>query len=209
MPKVSNCSIKIAGEHKRFDIFYNKKDSFHVKDFPVEINRLVNKPNFRTTDYATERELINCLNTIVNEYHELVKDTRKVIVYKLYASSEIRRDWQDHANGGRSSSGFREGINDNVEDMSGPAYGIGFTYHVLLETKSNGVRYNHIKSNGEIGYSASIHRGDILIDWTQEREDALKALADGMHKLMVKICAALGDQYKGMAFLDKGVKLLS
>ncbi len=204
MPKVSNTRIEIDGKTVLFDIHYNKKDLFHVKDFPQSIFHLIGKSKGTTdSNFATEKQLIDSLRECVESYHKKMTQTRKVIRYKLCASANIRMNKVGHG----QWSGERKGI--NVQSIiNGTDYAIGFDYDILLETKTNRVGYNEIKPDGSIGYSRTLHACDIVIDWTIERELAFESLADGMYKLMCKISAALGDEHNAVMFLDSKTKLI-
>ena len=208
MPKVSNVRIRIDNEIQSFDIHYNKKDCFHVKNFPSSVLQFTDKHNgLVTANFQTEHELKNSLHECVNRYHEAMTCTRKVIRYKLYASTEIRMNKNDD----HSWYGVRPGINKNIAGIDGhhtPDYAIGFDYSILLETKSNGLKYNEIKSDGSIGCSINVYPDDIIIDWTIDRELAFQILSDGMYKLMRKISGALGDKEDALKFLDSKVKLI-
>lgn len=115
-----------------------------------------------------------------------------------------------------SYSGNRPGISNEVGDLGSGFnnnedscdYGIGFDFEVVLETEHNGKHYSTVERNGEIGHKTHIGRSDTIIEWTPEREASFYALADGMYNLMVKICDALGDKEKAIAFIDSKIKLL-
>lgn len=208
MPKVSHMTARILGEHVRFDIHYNKEKSFHLKDFNPEILNLVGTNNRykEINGFDTEAALVNNIHRIINAYNELASTLRKVIVFSLYASTEIYMV----RTGPNSHSGYRPGI-DNVRSMRDSCdYAVGFDYAVLMETiGGDGKKYNVIHEDGTLGYSRNLQQHETVIDWTPERQQAFEQLTDGMYQLMVKICAALGDEKKALAFIDSKIKLLA
>ena len=204
MPKVSSFYVKIDNELLKVDIHYNQKKKFHITSFNDNVLSITDERLPSHID--TEDKLKNHIHGMVNAYHDKTANSKKVIGFKLFGSNEITMNKVDD----HSFSGRRKGIYKTVES-EGEGYSIGFEYLILLETTKNGKRYNEINSDGSIGYDRDYirHKEWIIIDWTAEREEAFKQLAEGMYNLMVKICSALGDEHKAIQFIDSKVKLLN
>jgi hypothetical protein len=212
MPKVSNFSVRINDVYTKIDVYYSKEKSFHVKNFSQDIINLSGERAVRTQGHLKESDLESAIRDIVDKYHTATATTRKVLAYKLYASTRIRMNKV----GEGSYFGDRDGISESVTDIRGNAdYAIGFDYMVLIEVNRNGVKYHSINDDGTIGTQTSITKHDelrskpIILDYTPEREAAFKSLSEGMYKLMVKISDSLGDKEKAIEFIDSGVKFLS
>lgn len=208
MPKVSNFNVRVDGVTHVFDVHYNKRDSFHVKNFPTDVlNASSNNHYPIICNHETEMSLITAIKNAVNVYHEITSSQRKIIIYNLYASTEIRMNKIREG----AWSGCREGISDNVRDIQGGSdvFSIGFDYDVLFEVKKNDLIYYNCLPGDKLGYRRQISRDSTIIDWTEAREKAFESLGVNMHLLMVKMCAVLGDAERAMKFIDNGIKLLS
>lgn len=213
MPKVSHFNIEIDGDYRRIDVFYNKKEKFHIGNVLTDVLKL----GAETGDYAvtisgfdTEAHLKTSIYECAERYHEKKSSSRKVIAYSLYATSEIGMNEATSHFGGKSFSGKRKGISKNVRSLSGCDFGIGFSFEVLLEINKNGKTYHRINEDGTVGYERDITRNEAtVIDWSAERVAAFEMLGDGMYKLMCKISTALGTEEAALKFLESKIKLLT
>lgn len=219
MPKVTNTTIKILGEHVKLDIFYNGKLSFHIPKINPEIVRVT---GVRFSHYSTEAELISALENAVREYHKIKTTKKKIIVYSIAATSAIKMNRDGKSRG--NFMGYKEWAKDKkISDIKAEffnynGYAFGLTYEILFRVDANGAKYYKLDNENlppgwnddpELGRETSVDRDCIQIDWTIEREKAIIDICEALERMAERAITILSDAEKTIQLLESNVKLLS
>lgn len=203
MPKVGTKCIQINEEWVNLILWYTQKDGFSYKGIPSEMLRLT---QFGNRDYRSEDEINNHLRECIEEYHEKIKVTKKVISYTLKATTNLVRNKLD--SGGYQ--GVKHGVSEKFETEHSidDNFSFGFSYRVMMETSGTDKKhYYNIKEDGSTGYEC---RNDgLCIDWTPAREQFFKDMADNLQKLVYGV-SAFFDQPDLLQLMETvGIKAIS
>ena len=209
MPKVGNIRVSFRKDENPhfFDLFYNQKNKFHIKNVPQHFQKLT---EFVSEGYSTEESLKDTLNKCVIEYREKLKTERDVILYKISASSELRMNKVGEGH----YSGIKKGISTKISDIGGggPDCSIGFDYKKCKEIDEGGKKYYPYKDDGTLGYEMRVEKSWNIIEWTSEREDFFAGLYKSMGTMLEKISEFFSnDDEKVLERIDsfgEGTKLL-
>lgn len=207
MAKVSNFTTRIDGKIDKWDVHYNKTNSFHIKGFPQTVLSFSDNNYLITSGHSTEASLIRSVNDAIEIYHKATKQSRKVITYTLQATSAVVMNRVRQG----SHSGYKKWVPGNLgSDFRAGGHGFAIDYEILLEVKLNGTKYYHIhEDTGEITSETHVDKEQIVIDWTEQREQSLIALTVAIENMVKKAASILCDEKKAINLLDSGVKLLS
>ncbi len=195
MPKVSKISIEIKGQKQVFDIFFNSKEHFHIKNFPEEIIRVT---SVVIDGQSTLDMLIKVIKEAVDKYHQISKTQRKVIVYRMMLSSAMYMNRDGNHMGSNSYMGYQQWVPDSVRGGDGKIkstpfrsmeYTIGLEYRIYMETQLARKQYFQINNEGTLNHETHEDslRGWFIIDWTEERENSLENITKGMTSLAQKM----------------------
>lgn len=220
MPKVSKITKHVLGELVTWDVYYNMTKKFHLKDFPQEI-RMVS--SFDMTHHDTELSLDKVITEALSVYHGAQRSKKKVITYKIGLTNSMymkrRKDYFD------GDLPWVEALkidsskicNIHFGDSDGDA--IGLQWDVLWCVQGERTEYyglrekanipDDLRDDGELGYKTSPDRDDYIIDWTPEREEALKEISKALRKLGRRIAEVVLVHDKMITLLDSGTKLLT
>lgn len=206
MAKIDSKFFKFQSDHVKVDIFYTHRDKFFAKNVPDGVRR-VTESNF--SGFDTEFNLTDALREAFRLYHEKIKKGRKVIFYSFSMTTDLcmkrtrEGGWAGHKNWvpenylkGSSYSGIGDG------------YGFGIEWKVYMEVEAEETTYHSIHPDGSLGYKESLSDKNI-IDWTPEREEALKEVYASMEEMVKKIVKVLVEPKSFTKMLDSGTKLLS
>lgn len=201
MPKITTHQYKIRGKYVDIATYYNRTNKFFAKGIPDDVLAFQKKaPSY----FETEDELDTFVRTSIQEYHEKIKSSRKIIAYKLNLSSDLRMN----KIGDGHWSGSRSWLNDAYAgSLAGDGYGFSIEWEMLIEVSSDKVRYNRIREDGSIGFETYLDQRTIL-KWTPKREAAFKEIDAAIESMVKKIGAVLLDEDKTVKLLDSGVRLL-
>lgn len=204
MPKVSNTSIRIDGAVRVINIWYDKNARFHLRDgMPKEVYALT---QFKDRGFETENELLQEIRLAVEKYHLISKTQRKVIVVEFRTTDDIARfKIREGAFGGFKNWVPEKLQNIRIDNTFNSGYGFVFSYRKYMEVKDNGVKYFPIKSDDSISqFPQSIDERDVIIlDWTQERENALNHICVQIESLVKNISQVLFDEKELLTALLK------
>lgn len=208
MPKICSKFFTINSEHVSVDIFYNQKKHFFAIGIPKDVTRL-SRGHDDLSGFETENDLYREIRAVLDIYHDKIKKTKKVIAYSLGMTTETcmkktgRGMWE----------GYKDWVPDTLKTRSDrffgntDGYGFSIDWDVLLEIRAKETTYHGINEDGSIGHVA--HLGErLIIDWTQEREDAFREIANALVEMVKKISTVLGDTQKVIGMIDKKIKLL-
>ncbi len=215
MPKVSHIDLKINGNLKRYDIYYNKADMFHIKGLPGE---LIETTRVLTTHYSTEARLIDTIGGAISEYHRIISSQKKVIAYRIVLPTEFYMNKED--------DGVYSGVNRSLpiklhnkiagfpfdNHRLGVECGFKLEYEVLYEVNDNGTTYRRISGDGvTMGSNKSIMKYHIIMPWSAEREAFFNMIQDNTKDMIFKMLAFFGkDDTEMLNLIDTGgQKLLS
>jgi hypothetical protein len=177
--KVGKEIYQIKGEFTQVELHYTRTGGFQFKGIPDEVYSMTET----AVGYTTENALKNATVLALQQWHEMIKTERKVIAYRLFASSTLIGRRQTPKPGVSkkftSDGGFRI-----------PDYAFGIDYKIYIERNSNGLKYFPLMADGEIcGRPDHIESEWIFIDFSEERELFFKGLADNLQNLVYKVSA--------------------
>lgn len=178
MPKIGTKIEKIKEQHVELIIWYTRESGFFYKGLPSDF---LNVTGFCNVGFKSEDALLGAFRSALNVYHERMKQTKKIIQYSLRGSTEMLLN----KIGEGCYSGHKKGVSKKFSTTEGGGYTFGFDYTILIETSgTDKKRYYQIKEDGSIGREMQV-RGDIHnIDWTPEREQFFKDMADNLQRLI-------------------------
>lgn len=205
MPKVSSVKFKIKGEPKEFPIHYLKQVKFYIKDFPDEVRRIVwastSDFNRGSKKFETEQELIDYYKNLIDRYHDIISQTRKVIAYHISAPSrfkelpKVTREIKEKL--GYAGDGENE-------------FGFTIDYSIFLQRIGDGSAFFEVLPDGSAGRNANFaFNQSTIIEYTPEREVFLQNMKQKMQDMFLKVISVMMDEKKFTAIIDNGIKLLS
>lgn len=209
MAKIDSKWFKFQSDHVKVDIFYTHKDHFFAKNVPDDV-KWISEANF--SGFDKEFDLIEALRSAFRLYHEKIKKSRKVIAYSFDMTAELCmkkvRSGEWH--------GYKDWVPDNFRGPNmdrasgvGDGYGFGIEWEVYMEVMAEETSYHSIRPDGTLGYKEEGLSGKQVIDWTQEREEALRGVYASMEEMVKRVVKILGEPKAFTKMLDSGTKLLS
>lgn len=203
MAKVGTKQVWINEKYVNLTLWYTQKKGFIYKGLPAELCKLT---KFGNRVYRSEEDINKHLTQCINEYHEKAKVTKKVISYALKASVNLVKN----KIGEYSFSGTKIGVSDKFVTEHGDVnnFSFGFSYKVLMRTSGTDKKhYYEIKEDGSIGFEC--RNNGLCIEWTQEREQFFKDMADNLQQLVYGM-SNFFDQPDLLELMDTiGIKALS
>lgn len=188
MPKITNHQHKILGHYHSLVVFYNTTKLFYYKipqDHPVE--EIQRSQGLRLTGHTSEQSLRNELRDGIEQFHELKKQTTKVI--RLWVKVGGSLYWVPMRDSdGNVMRGHKRGNPEirGVGDL-GIMEGLGFQWDVLFKVKTDKTRYYQCEEGDKMGSSFSRNprgqfeerKGGVYeFEWTAEREMFLMEMAE-------------------------------
>lgn len=207
MAKIGKDIFVIKNESTCVDIHYSQKSGFYYKGIPQEVYDLTSFGNKR---YQDEGGLKQHLLSSLTEYHEKIRNCRKVISYHLYGSTQLILNKLEGACAGYCgiktgvSKQFDHKLDNSIENM------FGFTFNILIEVTGRTVEYYHVREDNSPGalYRFSNNSREMIIDWTQEREQFFMDLQEKLQQLIYGV-SEFFDQPNLLQLIDSfGIKLL-
>lgn len=178
MPKIGTKIEKIKEQYVELAIWYKREMGFFYKGLPSDF---VNVTEFRNGGYESENALLGAFREALSTYHEQMKQTKKVIRYSLRGSTEMI---MNKVGEGRYS-GRKDSVSNKFSTTESNGYVFGFDYSILMETSgTDKKRYYQIKEDGSIGREMQVMNDVQNIDWTPEREQFFKDMADNLQRLI-------------------------
>ena len=203
MTKICKDYATIRGKMISVEIHYNQKQKFFYRGIPDEIYQMT---SLGSRTYASEDELKRALICALATYHEKIKQQRKMIVYKLKGSDELVRKPQGEFGWG----GIKPGVSDKFQTCTGARYLFGFDFDIVMEVTGSGIQYFTLDQDDKIKRQMHIdsYSGYILIEWTSEREQFFRNLAEQLQRLVMG-ASAFFDRSDMLKLMDKGeIKML-
>lgn len=203
MPKIGKGNFTIKNEHIDLEIWYSSKLGFYYKDLPEEFKALT---KFHERRFEKENDLRNTFLCTLEEYHKQITKQRKVIIYRLYGSSEMVMN----KNGDLSYSGTKAGVSKKFSTPDGlndVRYLFGFSYDVVIEFSGRTIEFHRIMPDGSIRqnpYRRDTSRNEYIIDWTPEREKFFKDLQSNLQNL-IGMVSVFFDQDNLLELMDSGI----
>lgn len=212
MPKVDKIDVMIKNERKTFEVWYNAKEHFFIKHFPSEVERIT---GLNVNNQASMDGLRSAVRDALEKYHELTRQTRKVIAYRLQLSGSLYMNPTQDDNFNGEHVGLRPWVPQQGRGkvMSTPfgstKHTIGLDYRLYIESTTDKIRYFEIKDRMDnLGHECRLEKEAIVIDWTEEREKGLDDIIAAMKVLAERIGTVLLDPEKTIQMLEAGIKLL-
>jgi hypothetical protein len=193
MPKIGKVQANFTGQTEVFELWYSQKEKFNVKGLPKKFLELM-REEFLPFGFETERLLTDTLFHAVNKYKELIKKERKVILYKIEASTMLTMNKEPFRPGvGECYSGIKKGISKRIRttNFGSAEAAIGLEYIIAIEIDNGNKKYHPIAEDGSVGYAMNSH-GRIeydVMEWSEQREAFFVALYESMQKLVFGISA--------------------
>ena len=207
MPKIGKEYVTVRDKYIEVEIWYGRKDGFYYKGLPED---LYNITQFGSRKYESESELKNHLLYMLTDYHEKIKQTRKVIVYCLYGSTKLIMN--KAPNGGWT--GRVQGVSTDIVTpgfgSDAPDYMFGFSYNICIEISSNITEYFSVGENDtpELPKYRISNNTWKVIEWTPEREKFFEDLKANLLQLTRGVSAFFG-QPDLLELMDThGIKML-
>lgn len=183
MPKVDKINIKWLGVYTDFEIHFNKKNGFFIKNCPIEVLKF--NEHFRNS-YDKIKDLTNMFKQALFDAEEAMKSTSKVILIELTIGTAIYTNVtnqyhidNDHPMGRFVVNGFN-GIHD---------YGFSIHYEILNKVVvGEKVDYYHIPTEGHL-HSPRFNRKDnhVEIPYTEESVQTLEKIKSDVTSMVNKI----------------------
>lgn len=202
MPKIGTKIEKIKEQHVELIIWYTRELGFFYKGLPSDF---INVTGFGNGGYKSEEALLGSFRSALNIYHERMKQTKKIIRYSLRGSTEMLLNKV----GEGCYSGHKEGVSNKFTTTEGGGYVFGFDYTILMETSgTDRKRYYLLKEDGSVGHEIQIMGGINTVDWTPEREQFFKDMADNL-QLLINGVSSFFDQPDMIQLMDmRGFKAI-
>lgn len=179
MPKIGITIEKISEQPVELIIWYTRDIGFFYKNLSADFISVTHFPN---GGYESEASLVSAFRKALNVYHEQMKQTKKIIQYSLEGSIEMIMN--------KVSEGHYSGRKHSVSSKfstttDGSGYVFGFNYAILLETSgTDKKRYYIIKEDGSVIREIQLSHNAHYIDYTPEREQFFKDMADNLQRLI-------------------------
>lgn len=207
MPKICRRFFQINSKHVPVDIFYTQKKQFSAVGIPEDVTRISDKG---FSHFETEEKLYEQINSALRVYHEKIRTSRKVIAYSLGMTTSL---CMNRTGEGRWE-GYKEWVPNTLKKgcdsywvRGDNGYGFSINWDVLMEVRDKETEYHDIHDDGSIGHRTEISQRQ-LIDWTSEREEAFREIANCLVEMVKKIAVVLGDPEKMIGMIESKGKLL-
>lgn len=210
MPKITDIKVYIDGQERKLTLWYTSSNKFEVRGIPDRIKGW--SPNLAFEYLSTEQDARDNIKELIENYHEGTKKVKKVIVYCMPMTSEMSMNKTENG-----FLGFKSWVPQGFtlhHNKWNSAAGMGFAidYHILYMDESNGKRTFRRLNGGETSTlnMISIHQGGYkVIDWSQDRVDALEQIKSAMEEMVKNLIGVISDEKKMIDMLDSGRLLLS
>lgn len=199
MPKITEKHFNIAGNSRKYGIWYTESDKFFIKDFDENVSKgpFTHKKFGAGTD--TFDELIEKAEAAIKEYEKKIAELKKVIVIDLTAAKshlEKYKKPQETRNHYRDSQYEPEWISHihGSDVFDGAVMGFYIEFKVKMFRKvGNHHQFYDIGGTGKLINENTIPNLTAyqIIDWTQEREDALNKLHLMFEALLDKFISSM------------------
>lgn len=195
MPKITTKTFIIAGQSRQFGIWYTESDKFFVKDFDENVGGRFHSAKFGGGgNCPTEEDLYEKIKSAIKAYEEKIAESKKVIIIKLDAAKEHLGDYENEDRS-RMASNYVPGWLSAIYE-SGDLGTMGF--YIRFEVKmfrkvGNRHEFFDVQEGGRLVNCESISNLEMyqIIDWSQEKEDALKKLQTMFDSLLHKFVTAM------------------
>lgn len=201
MPKVSNLKLFIKSQWgEYYEVHYNAKKAplFSIKGLPEDFTDVT---EVRTYGYATESELQRTIEKALIIYKKDKESSRKVIIYKSSATSELTHSKAELEN---CYYGIFPGVSKKLGSFGHGAEiaSFGISYKIMMEVdKTNKKEYHTIKKDGLLGYGTELSTNEQVMEWTEEREVFFCNLYESMRKLVLQISVFIDKDAEEAAML--------
>ena len=217
MPKITIDTKEIGGEKYELEIYYSEREGFFIKrGLPtkmkgvIELKHITNEFEARygnRGNYTDIAQLREAIKETIKEYHAKIKTKRKVIVVDVKIDSET----MDAIFTGTSE----ELRNHPLAGYHSENIGFSLHYRVMYEyltgeskeyTKKEPDRFN----DGKITeHKYSVSKNDLILEWSEEREQFLKNLEHSVNGLCKMILDFFSSDIKEIeAYMDTQQPLL-
>lgn len=210
MPKIKKIRKPFQGDRWReFEIYFSERKGFYIKNCPKRLENITGFVNHSDTLEGIERSF----DTHLRKYKEIVQTTKKVLIIDFQVGSKVVMK----QTGTGSWSGDPTHPLYKFNDFSGfeRIDGLGFTidYKAAYERDVEGEKsyFNIFVDNDGVeqeGSESRLSKGDIVIDYTEEREKFLINLQGSMLEMMLKIGEFFSKSPKELATIIDSKKAL-
>lgn len=197
MPKVDQITVRVYGKNTTYDVWYTKREKFHLKNCPLFIKLSLLK------GYSTLEGLKQDLQEMIDRYYAEKKKVEKIIVLQYSLGREtIDPDIK---------SDVPYWLRNREYSTMSYDLGFGISYQILWRTEDNGVKYYNIEKNDEIGHQRLLDNRTkwIIIPWTEEKEKTLEILKEQVSKVSQQIHKILKEESSVESLLAGKIKLLT
>lgn len=199
MPKVGTIETRFRTKHpEKFEVWYGKQ-MFYIKGLPDEF---ITVTGFRNWGYPSEAELCSALWPAAQLYMELKTTERKVILFYVAASAQLRMKRV----GEGSYQGQNERVSRKVKDMGFqiPECSIGLEYLICKEVTKGSPKYFSLNDDDTIRHEHSHPQKFTVIEWTEHRELFFENTYNAMQELLIKMSEFFTkDEAELTALMDK------
>jgi len=192
MPKIGNHDVNIEGNISRYELHYKKGLGFYLIGLPKDLFSLVSdsdgidRPNGY---FKTEDELVVEVRKFLRRYHEIKRQFRKVIIYSISASAELRMNKVSNSH----FEGLKSWVSKKVDHMGfeSPDFSLGFSWICAEEIDNTNTRKYFIeKTDGStvVTREYRLKNSDTVIDYSHEIEALFVSVEKGMENLLKILC---------------------
>ncbi len=209
MPKITAKKFTIAGRLCEFGIWYTETDKFFVKDFDENVGGTYTSKKFGANS-PTEEDLYNKVKSAIAAYELKIAESKKVIVLNLTAAKPHLEKFRKESRKYNDSEYSPEWLNHIYGNDEGKM-GFYIEYNVKMFRKvGDQHEFFEIQDSGRLVNRESIRNLTMyqIIDWTQEKEDALIKLQSMFDTLLTKFVEAMKSPEQFIEAINKQ-KLLS
>lgn len=196
MPKIVDKHFLIAGNDIKYGIWYTESDKFFIKDFDENVATHYTFKKFGSGSETME-ELMEKAEIAIKEYEKRIAELKKVIVIDLDAAKSHLEKYanpkQKNYNDPNYSPAWLNHIHSS-EVFDGAVMG----FHIQFAVKAFRKVGNQHEFYDYGGSGKLINKNVIpnltcyqIIDWTQDREDALRKLHTMFGTLLDKFIEAM------------------
>lgn len=203
MPQIKKIPIHRAGKDFELVISFNtKKEAFTFSGIPPEYTAEMKHRNFSTFDDC-RRAVI----AAIDAYTEKMKRTRKVILVTLSATHDVAMEKI-----GRGHYSLKPEADHRLQTITDGGWGFIIDYRIglLVEGGVKDNQFYEIDEEGQREYADHVAKYEVILDWTEEREQFFLGIAKAVREMVEKVAAyLLDDPAKVMQRIDARQKLLN
>lgn len=206
MAKIGKEVFKINEEYVQLELHCRKDRGFSYSGNAI-IEEMVKTVRFEN-QAASESQLKAKILDKITEYHEYIKQQRKVIVVKFGVGGSVKWSPKDETG---SRVGKREFNDVGTIEYE---YGLGFDFEVMVEVSAGKKTYHKFKEDGSLGYAKSItgntHRDGkpVVMDWTEEREAFFRMIAKQSEQMAEKFALFMKSENMELMIDSGQIKML-